>query len=50
MKNAVSEGMIRGHEEDGYVAIEGFLDAEELEVWRRVTDRRWRIEWHRRRR
>jgi hypothetical protein len=38
MKNEVTEGMIRGYGEDGYVAIEGFLDAEELETWRRVTD------------
>ena len=39
MKDAVIEEMSRGYVEDGYVAIEGFLDAEELKVWRRVTDR-----------
>ncbi len=38
MKTELSEDQIASYQKDGFIAIEGFLDAEELETWRRVTN------------
>lgn len=38
MKNQLSSQQISHYQNNGYLVIEGFLDAEELEVWRRTTD------------
>jgi len=38
MKTSINSGQIARYRRDGFVVIEGFLDADELEHWRRVTD------------
>lgn len=38
MRNQVSDQQIEQYQEQGFLIIEGFLDAEELETWRRITD------------
>lgn len=38
METELSEDQIASYHKDGFIAIEGFLDAEELETWRRVTN------------
>ena len=43
MKTDVSEHHIRQFQDQGFVVIEGFLDAAELEHWRRVTDEAMRL-------
>lgn len=37
MKNSLSAEQISSYRENGFVVIEGFLDDEELETWRRCT-------------
>jgi phytanoyl-CoA hydroxylase len=37
MKNEVTEDQVRQYRENGFLAIEGFLDAGELERWRSAT-------------
>ena len=38
MKNLLSNAQIESYNENGFLAIEGFLDACELELWRTATD------------
>jgi len=38
MKNNLTTQQIQFYQENGFLAIEGFLDADELEHWRHVTD------------
>jgi phytanoyl-CoA hydroxylase len=38
MRNVVSDDQIRRYRQDGYLVIEGFLDAAELEEWRTNVD------------
>lgn len=38
MKHSISEDQIEKYQRDGYLVIEGFLDAGELEKWRAVTE------------
>lgn len=38
MKNQLSNEQIEQYQRDGFIAIEGFLDAGELETWRAATD------------
>ena len=38
MLDALTDDHINHYRKQGYVAVEGFIDGEELERWRRVTD------------
>lgn len=38
MKHHLSADQIEAYRRDGFLVVEGFLDAAELEVWRRCTD------------
>lgn len=38
MKDELTETQISEYRDKGYVAIQGFIEGEELETWRRVTD------------
>lgn len=38
MKNSLTNEQVEQYQRDGFLAIEGFLDADELDRWRQVTD------------
>ncbi|MBZ0212364.1 MAG: phytanoyl-CoA dioxygenase family protein, partial [Nitrospirae bacterium] len=38
MKHHLSADQIEAYRRDGFLVVEGFLDAAELEEWRRCTD------------
>ena len=38
MQNELTESQINFYQENGFLVIENFLDAEELAEWRRCTD------------
>ena len=38
MQNELTESQINFYQENGFLAIENFLNADELEEWRRCTD------------
>src|SRR5687768_15881373 len=37
MNTALNEQQVQQYRDQGFLAVEGFLDAQELEIWRRVT-------------